>query len=122
MVGAESNVPSPDARRHRFMLFLIGFGLGAVVNLVVIVGLLYLKMRDTSEEPWETLSIATAGALWCISPVQVTVSVALGVIRRVRWLSAGLTAAAILGVIALAVLLVWSGGQAERYAELNNLT
>lgn len=111
-----------DARRRRLVSFSLGFALGLLVNLVVIAGLVYLKLRDTSDNPWETLTFGAFGAVVCISPIQLAVSAVLGAIRRIHSLSLGLIAAGVLGVVVLIILGVWSQAQAELYARSNGLS
>jgi hypothetical protein len=106
-------VQATDARRHRILSFCLGFVLGLGFYLVVIAGLVYLKLRDTSAEPWETLTLGALGAVVCISPVQLIISCVLMSIRRIRWLSMGLVAAGIVGVVTLVVLATWSNEQAQ---------
>lgn len=102
-----------DARRRGFVSFSVGFALGLLVNIIVIAGLVYLKVRDTSDSPWETLAIGAFGAVFCISPIQLIVGVALSAIRRIHSLSLGLIAAGVLGVVILIILGAWSSAQAK---------
>jgi hypothetical protein len=121
MVDAVQDVRAPGAQRRGLVSFSVGFALGLGFYLVVIAGLVYLKLRDTSQEPWETLTLGAFGAAVCISPVQLTVSGVLTSIRRIRWLSMGLLAAGVVGVVVLIVLGLWSSEQADSYARLNHL-
>jgi hypothetical protein len=122
MIDVEPQVPPTDARRRRIVSFCLGFVLGLGFNLVVIAGLVYLKLRDTSAEPWETLTLGALGAAVCISPFQLITSCVLTSIQRIRWLSVGLVTAGIVGVVSLVVLAAWSNEQADLYARLNHLS
>lgn len=113
MIDTRPEAQAADARRQRIVSFCVGFALGIGFNLVVIASLVYLKLRDTSDEPWETLTLGALGAVVCISPVQLIVSCVLTSIRRIRWLSAGLVAAGLVGVVTLVVLAAWSNEQAQ---------
>lgn len=121
MVDTDPEVQVTDTR-HGIVSFCLGLALGLGFNLVVIAGLVYLKLRDTSDEPWETLTLGALGSAFCISPVQLIVSCVLMSIRRIRWLSVGLVAAALAGFVCLVVLAAWSNEQADLYARLHHLS
>ena len=116
-----SDVRIAEGRQPRLASFCLGFALGFVVNLAVIAGLVYLKQRDTSANPWETLALGTAGAAVCISPAHLLMSGLLTGIQKIRWLSSGLFAAGVLGLVTLVSLYLWSSAQADRFALLHHL-
>jgi hypothetical protein len=124
MPGAEPAARArraPAVRRLLRVSFVRGLATGLAFNLMLIAGLVYLKLRDTSVNTWETLALGAFAAVLCVSPVQLLVSLALSAKRRMRPLSLGLFLAAVLGAIALVAVAVWSNHQANVFGREHGL-